>query len=125
MWRQTFRFVDLKRIPHIRESLLSWKIDLRRRVADAPEQRCDRWSEMDGELMRLVEPAPEFAPGMERHRHHAIGIGQHRRAGLTHQRAQPRRNRLPAIVLERVDDLGHPPLVGIHRRTPRDRMRCV
>src|SRR5688500_14460207 len=66
LWRQPLcGAASRKRIFHILSSSITRKIDLRRRVADAPEQRCDRWSEMDGEPMRLVEPAPEFAPGME------------------------------------------------------------
>jgi len=59
---------------------------------------------------------------MQRHGHHHVGVSQQRRSAIAHQPAEPRRNRSSPLVLQRVNDLLHPPFVAIDRRRPVD---CV
>lgn len=92
-------------------------------MSGSREQQPNRPTQVHGQRLGLIETAPEFTPRVKRHRNHAVRIGEHRRAGVTHQRAEPRRNRMPAIVFERMDDVLRAAVVGSHRRAPGDRMR--
>lgn len=112
--------------PNQRESVLDvlaplflWQIDLRGRVARAPKQLHDRHSQMTRKIGCLVESAFVFASGMKRHRNHHVRVLQQRMSTLAHQRAEPRRYRVPALVLERVDDFLHAPVVVIDGAGPR------
>ena len=101
------------------------QIDLRSREDRAFKQWNDWRAEMDREIVRLIESAGVFAARMQRDRDNAIGFAQHLGATLTHQRAEPRRNRAPAIVFQRVNDVLHPPVVLVHGGGPADGVRGV
>ena len=73
-WRQTFRFVDRKGPFHICQPLLSWQVDLRRRVTDALQEAQDRRTEVDRQFVRLIKTPPKFTPRMERNGDDAIGV---------------------------------------------------
>jgi hypothetical protein len=106
-------------------AFVSWQIDLRPREDNALQQGENRWPEMQGEIVRLIEAAAVLPPRMKRDRHHAIGIAEQLDATFTHQRTEARRNRSPAIVLQCVNDVLHPPLIFAHRTRPADGMRGV
>ena len=59
-----------------------------------------------------------FAPRVQRDGNDAICIAQQCRCGFLHRGTEPRRDRPPAIVLERVDDVLHPAVVSRDGRRP-------
>ena len=107
----------------IRQPFLSGQLDLRSGMSDSPQQRMDRRAEMDREFMGLIESTAILAPAMQRNRDYAIGVAQDCRARLTHQRAEAWRDRVASIVLQRVNDVFHPAVVGIDGGLPGDRVR--
>jgi hypothetical protein len=77
---------------------------LRRTVAAPPQHPPDRQAEVPGQIVSLVEPPPEGAPGVERHGHDRVDAGQGVPAGLAHQRRKRVRQGAASAVLEGVDD---------------------
>lgn len=102
-----------------------WKIDLRVRVNHARQERRHGHAEMQRKVMCLIEPPLILAPRVERDRHHAVRPVEHSGAAFTHQRTQAWGDRSAAVVLERVDDVFHPPVVGIDRGGATEGLRRV
>ena len=101
------------------------QVDLRARPPPAPQGLADRQPEVPRQFRRLVEPPRAPAPPVERHRHHAVGPGQHVGPVPAHQRGQGRRDRAAPLVLERVDDRAQRPLVRADRAPAADRARSA
>jgi hypothetical protein len=94
-------------------------------MPDSLEQRHHRRAKVNGERFRLVEAATKLTPGVQGNRHHAIRVPEHCGAGLAHECAKSRRDRLAAIVFERMDDVLHPAVVGVNGQLPRQRVGFI
>jgi CBS domain-containing protein len=77
---------------------------LRQRAARAPEGVDHRHVERACQVRRLVEPALETSPRVQRHRHGAGGADQELPTDLAQHSAQRPCQRAPPLVLERVED---------------------
>jgi len=76
----------------------------------------NRQAQLAREILGLIEPAPALPPGMKRHGHRDVGADQGIASGHPHERAQPRCDRAPAFVFQRVDDVAQPAFVLADRR---------
>ncbi|MDR7035311.1 hypothetical protein J2X36_000046 [Methylobacterium sp. BE186] len=70
----------------------------------------------------MVEAAPEQAPAVERHRHHAIRLGDELAPARRHHPRHRHGEIEPVLVLEAVHDLARRPVIeGNGARPPEDR----
>jgi hypothetical protein len=74
------------------------------------------------QVVSLIESTPELAPRVQRHRHDGVGILEQVDAGLSHHHAKRRRERAPALVLERVNDRPQRAFVAAGAPRCRERM---
>jgi hypothetical protein len=77
---------------------------LDRRRPDAPQCVDDRQADMACEIPRLIEPAFTPTRRVQRDGDRGIGPAQHVRSSSLHRRPELRRQRPPAVVLERMND---------------------
>jgi len=85
---------------------------------DALQQRRQRQTQMPREILGLIKAALIFAPWMQGHGHDEIGVLQDARSRGPHQRAERRRYRSAALILQRMDDFLHAPVIAIDRARP-------
>jgi len=76
---------------------------------------------LGGQLGRLIEATGSAATGMEGHRYHTVRVPKDRRAVLTHQLAESDGERVPAVVLQEMDQLPEGPFVWTDGAGPADR----
>jgi hypothetical protein len=74
-------------------------------MARAPERPPDRQAQLPRQIVRLVEPAPETPPRMQRHRHDRVRAGQQFGARQPQPGAQRPRQRATTAVLEDVEQV--------------------
>jgi hypothetical protein len=77
--------------------------------------------QLSRELGGLVEAACSATPRMERHRNHAVRVGEDRRPALTHQHAELDGEGMPPVEFQEMDELSECPLVGTDGPETRDR----
>jgi hypothetical protein len=90
------------------------------RPPPSPQDGGDRQPKADGQLVRLVEPAPPMSQPVQRNRDDQIGAAQDGVAVTTEERAERAGDRSPAIVLERVHDRPEGSIVVADRTPCRD-----
>ncbi len=73
------------------------------------------------ELGGLIEPAGPSTPCMQRHRYHAVRVGEDRPAALTHRDAQTNGEGMSPVIFQEMDDLSECSVVGSDRTGTRDR----
>ncbi|MBD95284.1 MAG: hypothetical protein CL482_13670 [Acidobacteria bacterium] len=81
----------------------------------------DRQTQLGGQLGRLIEAAGSAAARMEGHWYHTFRVSKDRRAVLTHQLAESHGERVPAVVLQEMDQLPEGPFVWTDGAGPADR----
>lgn len=69
---------------------------------------------MQREIFRLIEAAVVFAPRMQGDRNNDVCVTEQCVAAFAHQRAEARRDRSAALVLQRVNDFFHAAFVMIN-----------
>ena len=79
-----------------------------------------RHAEVAREIERLIEAPPPAPAPVQRHRHDAIGICEHRRPAQLHQPAERRGERSTPVVLECLEDRSQRPVVVPHRASRSD-----
>jgi hypothetical protein len=77
----------------------------------APQRPPDRHAQFTSQIVSLVESAPQPPPGMQGNRHDRVRAIQHVRAGISQPTTQWPRQRAPAAVLERMQQLAKHALV--------------
>ncbi len=97
------------------------QLRLRPRGDSASQRVNDRQTQLGGQLGRLIEAAGSAAAGMEWHWYHAVRVIEDRRAVQTHQLAESDGERVPAVVLQEMDQLPEGPFVWTHGAGPADR----
>jgi len=85
---------------------------LRRRRARTPQGVDDGTIEPLGEIARLIETAPQPPPWMQRHRHDAVTVVEHRSPSLAHEAHERIRKRPSPFVLECVNDVAERTLIS-------------
>ena len=88
---------------------------LDRRRPDAPQGVDDRQADVAREVGRLIEPALAPPRRVQRDWDRGIGSAQHVRSSRLHQHPELRRQRPPAVVLERVNDRPQRAIVRTNR----------
>jgi hypothetical protein len=101
-----------ERVANVRVTRRRVQPHLRARRAHAPQRVDGRTMETVGEIAGLIESAPQPPPRMQRDRHDAIAVLEHRSPGLAHQARQRNGERPPSFVLEHVNDVAERPVVA-------------
>ena len=114
------RRVDDECVADVAKAGVCGQVGLRARVPAAPQRAAHGHPELAGEVERLIEAPPPAPAPVQRHRHDAVGICEHRRPTQLHQPAERRRERSTPVVLERLQDRSQRPVVGAHRASRRD-----
>lgn len=109
-----------ERVANVRVTRRRVQRHLRARRAHAPQRVDDRTIETFGEIAGLIEAAPQPPPRMQRDRHDAIAVLEHRSPGLAHQARQRIAERPSSFVLERVNDVAEHPVVTSGRQADGD-----
>ncbi len=96
---------------HIAPSLSRPKPCLRQRRARSPQCVNNRKIEAPRQRVGLVEPAAQPPPGMQWHRHDAVGVLQEDRPIRAHEGSERGRQGSAAVVLECMNDRAQRPVV--------------
>jgi len=96
----TDAFIEGEGPAHVRAPRIAAQPHLRCAGSGTTQQGHPRKPDVPGEIIGLVEPAPEAPPPMRRDGHHRIGVVEQRLAGRGHQLSEGRRHRPPPVVLE-------------------------
>ena len=90
----------------------------------APSQHPpDRQAEMNGQVVCLIEAAPERTPRMKGNGHDGVGAAEHLRASLDHEPCDRPRQRPTAAVFEGVDDVAEHAVVATGASCDREMRR--
>lgn len=101
--------------------MICGQFDLRAGCALPAERVQDRRAEVSRDLTRLIEASLIFTAPMQWDRHNAVDLLYQLSSALPHARSKRTRQRVPARILEGMNDLSQRPLVLSNRAGSRDR----